>query len=691
MASQRETAMVEEAFLHALKKKRHQEALDLLNRTTFHYTNRKDEATGKQCLHFAASEGYVEIVSKLLEHEAEVNSKDKNGDTPLHLATKGQHEKVIALLMAFGAKLDEKNKNKHSALYIAVQNKYPRIVDMLLKFGKQPNLTEWEWDIRKKLSDKEEEIVNALGRQCSFVPGFESGLIKKEVFYVKPNTKCYSESMQVELVTENITSSFVFQLYKMQSEYADKINLKKEQESFSNFYECRTWNCKEKELQLIVTVGDTVGKGRKLKYISVDNSVGKVKISDKTSNSNGSKEETLVTVNIEIKDCEYTKFIIATVPKTEKMNISKEGVILKPKTSPGTEISIPQDAFEEDSKLSLNVIDTEETNIEEEKFLIATDAIAVHTSDGVQPHKDIDMKLPIHTELESNDVIVIGSNDEHPDSIDDWEIMELSDGGDVGSVSFKTNHFSMFVGVSKALAKTQEGLIEIHEALEKTIARKKRVVFLVFTKLAHENDNGNTSSADKNTNPQNQGEFSVVVYCALSRKQQTVQEDWKEKGYQLVCTSTDQICTVNSVFQISISGNVEEVYHSKIIELEFHLKRENYRIINVCRVEKEIEPEGQMEIKQIEVTVKENMITVPSKTCLFCTEMTQVVKKVENIMLKPLFDCKFSFIEPSATPLPSPPPEPVQEPEKVDKSRERLRKAFQGFRLVYKAVQRKDG
>lgn len=96
--------------------------------------------------------------------------------------------------------------------------------------------------------------------------------------------------MQVELVTENITSSFVFQLYKMQSEYADKINLKKEQESFSDFYECRTWNCKQTELQLVVTVGDNLGKGRKLKFISVDNSVGKVKISDKTSNSNGSKE-----------------------------------------------------------------------------------------------------------------------------------------------------------------------------------------------------------------------------------------------------------------------------------------------------------------------------------------------------------------------------------------------------------------
>lgn len=73
-------------------------------------------------------------------------------------------------------------------------------------------------------------------------------------------------------------------------------------------------------------------------------------------------------------------------------------------------------------------------------------------------------------------------------------------------------------------------------------------------------------------------------------------------------------------------------------------------------MEKEIEPEGQMEIKKIEVTVKENMITVPSKTCLFCTEMTQVVKKVENIMLKPLFDCKFSFIEPATTPLSSQPP-----------------------------------
>lgn len=92
-------------------------------------------------------------------------------------------------------------------------------------------------------------------------------------------------------------------------------------------------------------------------------------------------------------------------------------------------------------------MDTEETNREEEQCMIATDALMIHTSDHVQPEKQVSMKLPIHTQINvnpsQNGIIVLASKDDHPDSVDDWEMLEPSESANTESLSFKVNHFSV--------------------------------------------------------------------------------------------------------------------------------------------------------------------------------------------------------------------------------------------------------
>ena len=56
-----------------------------------------------------------------------------------------------------------------------------------------------------------------------------------------------------------------------------------------------------------------------------------------------------------MKDCEYFKFTIATVERKEKIKLSKEAVTLKPQISPGTQITIPENTFDDDSNLSIKV------------------------------------------------------------------------------------------------------------------------------------------------------------------------------------------------------------------------------------------------------------------------------------------------------------------------------------------------
>ena len=53
---------------------------------------------GQTPLHSAASEGHLEMVSLLVQKGAEINAKDKSGQTPMDLANANQHQDVAKLL-----------------------------------------------------------------------------------------------------------------------------------------------------------------------------------------------------------------------------------------------------------------------------------------------------------------------------------------------------------------------------------------------------------------------------------------------------------------------------------------------------------------------------------------------------------------------------------------------------------------
>ena len=57
----------------------------------------------RTALHFAAARGSDEIVHILLQHGANPNVKDFNGNSPLHLSACTHHIRVITLLLRFGA------------------------------------------------------------------------------------------------------------------------------------------------------------------------------------------------------------------------------------------------------------------------------------------------------------------------------------------------------------------------------------------------------------------------------------------------------------------------------------------------------------------------------------------------------------------------------------------------------------
>ncbi|QOD37980.1 ankyrin repeat domain-containing protein [Candidatus Wolbachia massiliensis] len=93
-----------------------------------------DEKTnnGLTPLHYAAKYGYTEIVEILIDKKANVNEKDNNGWTPLHYAAKYGRTKVVMTLIRNKANVDEKTNNGLTPLHYAAKYDWTEVVKTLI-------------------------------------------------------------------------------------------------------------------------------------------------------------------------------------------------------------------------------------------------------------------------------------------------------------------------------------------------------------------------------------------------------------------------------------------------------------------------------------------------------------------------------------------------------------------------------
>lgn len=86
-------------------------------------------------LHIAAFLGYVKVVKTLLDHGADINIKNRYGETALLQAAFRGHDEVVKLLLARGADVTPRNDKGFSALKAAKYKRYTGIVAALEKAG----------------------------------------------------------------------------------------------------------------------------------------------------------------------------------------------------------------------------------------------------------------------------------------------------------------------------------------------------------------------------------------------------------------------------------------------------------------------------------------------------------------------------------------------------------------------------
>jgi ankyrin repeat protein len=91
---------------------------------------------GQTPLHLAAGNGHDAIVRRLLAtSQVEVDAKDKDDQTPLSQAVRKGHELVVKLLLEKGAELELRDSDNRTPLWWAAQNGHEAVVQLLLATG----------------------------------------------------------------------------------------------------------------------------------------------------------------------------------------------------------------------------------------------------------------------------------------------------------------------------------------------------------------------------------------------------------------------------------------------------------------------------------------------------------------------------------------------------------------------------
>lgn len=115
-------------------------------------------------LQAASQNGHLEVIKVMLEHGADIELEDKDGDRAVHHASFGDEPGVIELLASLSVDLNARNKRRQTPLHIAVNKGHIGVVKTLLDHGCHPSLQDSEGDtpLHDAISKKRDDILSIL-------------------------------------------------------------------------------------------------------------------------------------------------------------------------------------------------------------------------------------------------------------------------------------------------------------------------------------------------------------------------------------------------------------------------------------------------------------------------------------------------------------------------------------------------
>jgi ankyrin repeat protein len=97
--------------------------------------DRVNRFDGTAVLHWSVSKGQLDIVEMFLKHDADVNVRDVDRQTPLHEAAWANDRAMAELLLAQGAEISARDKNGDTPAHVAAVNRCGELFDFLASKG----------------------------------------------------------------------------------------------------------------------------------------------------------------------------------------------------------------------------------------------------------------------------------------------------------------------------------------------------------------------------------------------------------------------------------------------------------------------------------------------------------------------------------------------------------------------------
>lgn len=140
-------------FLKAVKEKDVNKARELLDKPGNTIVNTRDSDTGEAGLHIATRRSDIGWVGLLLQEGANINIRDREGNTPLLLAAQSRWTEGVRVMILVKAQLDAQNRLGETALQKAVQNRDSATAKLLIDAGASADVSDNSGRSARALAD----------------------------------------------------------------------------------------------------------------------------------------------------------------------------------------------------------------------------------------------------------------------------------------------------------------------------------------------------------------------------------------------------------------------------------------------------------------------------------------------------------------------------------------------------------
>lgn len=129
-------------FIKAVKDRDVNQAIELADKPGTTVVNTRDNDTGEAGIHIVTRRGDLGWLGLLYQKGANLNLKDRDGNTPLILATISRWSEGVGTLIRLKAQVNAQNRLGETAVLKAVQARDLALVKALIDAGANPDLAD---------------------------------------------------------------------------------------------------------------------------------------------------------------------------------------------------------------------------------------------------------------------------------------------------------------------------------------------------------------------------------------------------------------------------------------------------------------------------------------------------------------------------------------------------------------------